>query len=282
MPGRLTLPTLACLCALALMAPPAVADGMGSGWTDGIGVGAQAETETPASDLVPGAAATRSSGSKPRCTYELLGPADVDHAEHMAKNGLGPSRTDGPGTWYRKICFTDNGGSSGTILWVPQRTDPQTVARQTLKQMQYTALVDPVIGMSPPASRGAIVNMPLWLWVDSGKWAPTSATATVDGVTVQTTASPDRVTWSLGTGDEIVCDSPGTPYDQSRPEAEQHSDCTFVYPQAGTFTVTATVEWDVSWTAVGAAGGGNLGVVRRSASTEIPVSEIQALNRPPR
>jgi hypothetical protein len=64
--------------------------------------------------------------------------------------------------------------------------------------------------MSPPASRGAVVNVPLWLWIDNGQWAPTSATASVDGLSVQTTATPDRVIWSLGTGDEVVCDGPGT------------------------------------------------------------------------
>lgn len=280
MPGRLTLSALACLCTVALAAPPAVADGMGTGWTDGAGVGAEVETETEAKDPGRRTGTRRRRGPKPRCAYEVLGPVDAENAEHMAKNGLGPARTEGPGTWYRKICFTDEGGSSGTILWIPERPEPETVARRALKELRYTALADPAVGMSPP--RGAVVNVPLWLWIDNGQWAPTSATASVDGLSVQTTATPDRVIWSLGTGDEVVCDGPGTPYDQARPEAEQHSDCTFSYPRAGIFTVTATAEWDVTWTAVGAPGGGNLGVVRRSASVEIPVSEIQALNRSPR
>ena len=245
-------------------------------------MGAEVETETEAEEPVRRTGTRRRSGPKPRCTYEVLGPADAGTAEHMAKNGLGPSRTEGPGTWYRKICFTDSGGSLGTILWIPERPDRESVARRALRELRYAALADPAIGMSPPASRGAVVNVPLWLWIDNGEWAPTSATATVDGLSVQTTATPDRVIWSFGTGDELICDGPATPYDPTRPEAEQHSDCTFSYPRAGIFTVTATAEWDATWTTVGAPGGGNLGVVRRSASVEIPVWEIQALNRSPR
>jgi hypothetical protein len=262
--------------AVLLLSPPApaLADGTASGWTDGYGVGASAESEETVPQVV-----RRSNGQRPACRYAGMSANEVEIADHMAQTGVGPERGDGAGTWYWKTCVDPNGNASATVAWVPQRVSPQAVARRAL---QYTTLVDPAIGMSPPPSRGAVVNVPLWLWVDSSQWAPTSATASVDGVTVETTARPNRVRWSLGNGDEIVCDGPGTPYDPSRLEAEQHSDCTFVYSQAGRFTVTATVEWDVSWTAVGVGGGGNLGVVRRSASVEIPVSEIQALNRLPR
>jgi hypothetical protein len=94
-------------------------------------------------------------------------------------------------------------------------------------------------------------------------------------------ARPDRVVWNLGNGDEVVCDGPGIPYDSGRPEADQHSDCTYLFRQAGTFTITATLEWHVTWTAAGVAGGGDLGVVRRSASAAVAVAEIQALNLAP-
>ncbi len=253
---------------------PAFAGATGYGWSDGVGVGADAEVhESPEAPSVRSGNSTR-----PQCTYDVMGAGDVDIAEHMAKNGMGPTRGEGPGTWYWKTCIDANGFASGTVAWIPQRIDPATVARRAL---QYTSLSDPAIGMSPPPDRGGVVNVPLWLWVNSGAWEPTSATATIDGVTVTTTARPDRVVWSLGNGEELVCDGPGTPYDPGRPEADQHSDCTYLFRQAGTYTITATVEWHVTWTALGAAGGGDLGVVRRSASTTVVVSEIQALNRGP-
>jgi hypothetical protein len=207
-----------------------------------------------------------------------MNATDVDTAEHMAKTGVGPTRGDGPGTWYWKTCVDENGNAWAVVVWAPQRVDPESVARRALR---YSSLPDPAIGMSPPPSRGAVVNVPLWLWVNPDAWQPTAATASVDGVSVTTTATPDRVVWSLGNGDELRCDGPGTPYDPGRPEAEQHSDCTYVFREAGAFTITATIEWHVTWTAVGTTAGGDLGVVRRSASTTVPVSEIQALNGPP-
>jgi hypothetical protein len=142
--------------------------------------------------------------------------------------------------------------------------------------------------MSPPSRRGAVVNLPLWLWVDPGTWAPANASATVGGVTVTTAATPERVVFDMGNGDQVTCGGSGTPYDPSRPEAEQHSDCIYAYLTSSAsqpdevFVVTATVEWRVTWTALGAAGGGDLGVVRRSASQPLRVAEIQSLNRPAR
>jgi hypothetical protein len=253
---------------------PAFARASAYGWSDSSGVGADAQVEQPV-DASP----TRASSTpRPRCSYDVMTPNDAEIADHMSNSGVGPTRGQGPGTWYWKTCVDANGLASATVAWVPQRADPESAARRAL---QYTPLPEPAIGMSPPPERGAVVNVPLWLWVNWQAWNPTVATATIDGVTVTTMARPDRVLWNLGNGDEVICDGPGTPYDPARPEADQHSDCTYLFRQPGTFTITATLEWHVTWTAVGVAGGGDLGVVRRSASATVAVSEIQALNRAP-
>lgn len=118
---------------------------------------------------------------------------------------------------------------SGVTVWAPDRADPESVAR---KALTYDKLPDPANGTSPPAGQGAVVNNPVWLWVQTDAWAPTAATATIDGLTAVTTATPERVTWRLSTGDEVTCEGPGVPYDPSRPEAEQHSDCTHASPGA--------------------------------------------------
>jgi len=169
---------LAAAALLVVVPPPAAfAGASGYGWSDGVGVGADAESQ----NSVEAPPVRSSGGSRPRCTYDLMGTSEVDIAEHMAKNGMGPSRGDGPGTWYWKNCIDDNGMASATVTWIPQRTDPETVARRAL---WYTSLPDPAIGMSPPPERGAVVNVPQWLWVNSQAWNPTVATATIDGVTV--------------------------------------------------------------------------------------------------
>jgi hypothetical protein len=262
--------------ALLLVVPgrSASADAFGYGWSDGAGVGAGAEAREP----VETPAARRSNGSHPQCTYSTMNANETEIADHMAQTGVGPSRGDGPGAWYWKTCVDENGNAWAVVAWIPQRTDPQSVARQALR---YTKLPDPAIQMSPPPDQGAIVNVPLWLWIDRDAWQPTSATASVDGVTVTATATPDRVIWRLGDGGQVTCDGPGVPYDPARPEADQHSDCTHVFDRSGLFPITATVEWRATWNVAGGTGGGDLGVVQRTSSTTIQVSEIQALNRPP-
>ena len=83
----------------------------------------------------------------------------------------------------------------------------------------------------------------------------------------------------MGNGDTVTCDGPGTPYSASDPNAT--TDCSYTWPQAGSYTVTATVYWSVTWTAAGAPGGGNLGL-QAGPAAEVPVTvtESQAINTP--
>jgi hypothetical protein len=83
----------------------------------------------------------------------------------------------------------------------------------------------------------------------------------------------------MGDGDSVTCDGPGTPYSASEPNAM--TECSYTWPQAGTYTVTATVFWSVTWTAAGAAGGGNLGLqAGPAAEVAVTVTESQAINTP--
>ena len=68
-------------------------------------------------------------------------------------------------------------------------------------------------------------------------------------------------------------------YNPAAPNAT--TDCSYVWPDPGSFTVTATIYWSVTWSAVGAAGGGSLGL-QAGPSTSVPVTvtESQAVNTP--
>ena len=94
-----------------------------------------------------------------------------------------------------------------------------------------------------------------------------------------TTATPQKVVWDMGNGDTVTCDGPGTPYSASAPNAM--TNCAYTWRQAGSYQVTATLYWSVTWTATGTPGGGNLGLqAGPAARVAVTVTESQAINTP--
>lgn len=151
------------------------------------------------------------------------------------------------------------------------------------RAVDQLGLPGPKVGMSPP-SGDVLVRFPTWLWVEGPGSEPRSASASAGPVTVTATATPSRVEWNMGNGDRVVCQGPGTRYDPRVHKAESASpDCGYVYTDSsygeprGVFKVTARAVWQVSWTAVGAAGGGPLGEMSSSTIVPVTVYEIQAL-----
>ncbi len=140
--------------------------------------------------------------------------------------------------------------------------------------------------MSPAADIPQLVNLATFLWLPAEQWQPASASASAGAVTSTVTATPMRVIWDMGQGDSVVCDGPGVPYRPDLSDEDQPSDCHFTYRASSAgqpgqaFEVTATVEWETTWTVTGAPGGGNLGTVSRSSSTSVQVAEIQTINTP--
>ena len=200
---------------------------------------------------------------------------------------------DNGGTYYWKTCGGQDANRSGSFLagatFLPNGSggaaapvvDAARLAQEALQQVPLPA---PKIAMAPGGDIPLLVNLPTFLWIDRAQWRPVSASASAGGVTSTVTAVPQRVVWDMGQGDSLACNGPGEPYVPSLPDDAQPSDCIFTYRASSartsdkTFKVTATVEWRVSWTASGAAGGGDLGISRRTSSTPVRVAEIQVLN----
>jgi len=275
---RLTAAAVVVVIALTLAAgAPAAADGTGSGFTDGPSVGANA-SETPSETATSG----RGSSSPERCQYQQLSPEEQQTSDRMSQEGLWWPKGNGPGSWYRKICFDASGRSSGTIVWVPRQVDPQQLAEQARDEVPTPS---PALHMNPPADKGEVTNVETWLWIDPSQWQPVTASASAGNVTVTTTATPDHVVWDMGNGDTVTCNGPGAPYDTSRPAADQSTDCGYTYRRSsaresdGRYHVTATVYYQVAWTATGVAAGGALAPITRSSTVAIRVAEIQALNQ---
>lgn len=265
--------------AMVIVLTPRIAgaDGGGDAFNDGTQVGADAG-DSGNSGGVGG-----SGGGHSNCTYTPLDAEGVATAESMARSGIGPPQGEGAGTWYRKICYSANGQSTGTIVWLPApAVDPAVLAQQASDR---APIPTPDVHLNPPEGGEQVVNVTTWLWIDQSVWQPVSAEASAGGVTVTATATPQSVAWNMGNGDVVSCAGPGTAYDPSRPSNEQHTDCSYVYRRSsssapdGAFAASATITWHVTWTAVGVAGGGDLGSASRTTTFTVRVAEIQAVNR---
>jgi hypothetical protein len=219
-------------------------------------------------------------GSGVSCTYT---PLDAKDAALIA----GPPGPP-PGEWVMPTCIRDGYINPLPPMWVStapraSQAAPITVARDALAQLD---LPPGAIRMAPDTGHDQLVGARTWLWVDPSTWHSFSATAAVGAVAATATAQPTKVVWSMGDGESVTCTGPGSPYDSSRPDSAQSTDCSYTWPSSSArqpgnaFTVTATVYWEVSWTARGAPGGGNLGTIASPPSrVAVRVAEAQALNQ---
>ena len=209
------------------------------------------------------------------CTYTAGGPSAT------ASIGVGGAQ---PGQWVFPVCAGPGVLNPMPPIWVTGaqpaggvvQVNPVVVAQQAVKQLP---LASPTIEMAPPSGSPQLVGVATWMWVNPGAWQTLSASASAGTVTTTATATPQKVVWDMGDGDTVTCDGPGTPYSASDPNAT--TNCSYTWAAPGTYTVTATIFWSVSWTAKGAAGGGNLGVQGGPASSvTVRVEESQAINTP--
>ena len=197
-----------------------------------------------------------------------------------------------PARGIPQVCHNPDGSGRPRILYSPDGSPPRPVGvpRPTpalaQQALQRVPLPSPSIAMSPGGDIPLLVNLPTFLWMEPAQWAPVTASASAGGVTSTVTATPERVVWDMGQGDSVTCNGPGAPYVPTLPDDAQPSDCRYTYRASSarspdkTFTVTATVEWHVTWSASGAPGGGDLGTSRRASTTIVRVAEIQVLNAP--
>ena len=209
------------------------------------------------------------------CTYTAGGPSAT------ASIGVGGAQ---PGQWVFPVCAGPGVIDPMPPIWVTGaqpaaalvQVNPVVVAQQAVKQLP---LASPTIEMAPPSGSPQLVGVATWMWVSPGAWQTLSASASAGTVTTTATATPQKVVWDMGDGNTVTCDGPGTPYSPAAPNAT--TNCSYTWGQAGTYQVTATLYWSVTWTAAGAPGGGNLGLqAGPAAEVAVTVTESQAINTP--
>lgn len=246
---------------------PAGADTRGAASTDESG--AEAEASTTVSQAGSGSTARED------CTYELMS-LDEDTAVYDLDGNLIP--TDGTGHWYQKICGTT---FIGAFYISP--TNPLDLLAEARGRIDLPL---PRPELSPDGEQ--VVNLTTWMWMAPDELETQQATAAVPGVAVTVTAVPEAAYWTMGDGSIVTCAGPGTPFDPSRPSASQHTGCSHRYQHSSVnqpgqaFAASVTTRWRLSWTVVGAGGGGDLGSIDRTTSFSIPVAEVQTVNVNPR
>lgn len=184
------------------------------------------------------------------------------------------------GRWLVRYCDGQPVPVNGRAL-VPEGTgsgpDPAVVARQARKSV---AVPIPPIATSPRADRRLYTGVRTWLWLDPSWWREYGATAEAGGVTATVSAKPIRTVWSMGDGGEVTCAGPGVAWRPGMPDDATY--CSYHYKHSsvtrpeGTFLITVTVDFDVTWTS-STGPGGRLARITRSAARAVEVGEIQAI-----
>ncbi|CAL9328106.1 hypothetical protein SUDANB96_00017 [Streptomyces sp. enrichment culture] len=138
------------------------------------------------------------------------------------------------------------------------------------------------------------MNLPTWAWLDKAVFDEVQATASLSvagfNVEATTTAKPAALKLEPGTPDAETyppsgecalnaADSIGEPY--AKGKADRTPPCGLRYLRSsgnGTFTLKATITWDITWTGTGGAGG-DLPDGTFGNDLAVTVQEIQAINR---
>lgn len=181
-------------------------------------------------------------------------------------------------------------------FWVDENAipdEPLAISPKVLGEYAYDELPvpDTKITMSPDGKQ--TVNLDTWIWLKKATFKPISVTASLPdtGLSATTTATPVALTLDPGTEearlhpDSGICPigkdgSIGIPYAEHR--ARQTPPCGITYlrstPANEPRTLKATLTWKISWTSTNGEGG-DLPDGTFGTATDIPVQEVQSINR---
>lgn len=171
---------------------------------------------------------------------------------------------------------------------------PETLTDEMLAEYAYDeiALPETEIQLNPDGEQ--LVNLATWIWLDEADFAPRTVRAELprNGLWAETTAEPVSLTLDPGTEDAVLFPRSGEcaigedgrigePYRAGR--AEEDPPCGVRYERAthqvGSFTLTASLTWEVSWTGSQTDGRQELPSGVFETTHEVVVEESQAIVR---
>lgn len=269
---RVALTPLVIVATLAALAPGALASEVGAGaYVDDDG--------SPTAEAADGSVtvgAGGSAGDDDACAWHVL----IDDDTQVAVYGPNGERLySETGRWFAEVCDGDNllAPVGGTLVPEGGLVDPAVLAERARRAV---AIGSPAIHTSPDGDRRLYTQVPTWFWVDDTWWQPYTITVTAGRVSTTLTATPRRAVWTAGDGGVIPCEGPGIAWQPGMSDDATYCKYTYRHSSAGrpngAYPLTVTIEFDVSWNSnVGVAGG--LAGVTRTASREVQVGEIQAV-----
>ena len=280
------------LIAVGLAGWASIAAAADAGGTDGgntVTVGASNTSVSPGFSDNPRRGAS-DGGQGPSCTYTQL--SGLEMVEFAAEPG-GPT----PGRWFLAPCEGASMSGNGHLEWLytgPSAARAPTVVSQAnpgaAAEEAEASIVLPMPSIDVNPVEFSVVNLRTWLAIAPALWHPYGATATVGGVTATALATPETVRWTMGDGGVVECAGPGTQYAPDLAASLQSTSCGYTYERSsdgepsrdgeandGAFPVMATVTWKVTWTAVGAPGGGPLPSLQTTSTTAIRVEQVESV-----
>lgn len=169
----------------------------------------------------------------------------------------------------------------------PPREAVENYVRRVTASLQLPQAY-PQVGPDPDWNEWdmAVIGIPLWLWVEGDSHL--TASNSDAGLAVSLDATHVSTTFQMGDGTTVTCATtkpyvrdavaPGTPSPvcghtyQVAPRSPGAASS--AHQQPGTYTVTATTNWSVDWTAGGYSG---TLATQMSGRRDLPVGELQAV-----
>lgn len=127
--------------------------------------------------------------------------------------------------------------------------DEAEIARRALANLPLAPIT---LGMAPKpdlADPNVLIGAPAYFWAEGGTPAigPISTTVTEQGITITLNATMDTVTYTTGDGTTLTCtrDQIATP--PTNMTLQGTPDCGHRWESSGTYTLTATSSWTITW-----------------------------------
>ena len=166
----------------------------------------------------------------------------------------------------------------GITVMAPGQAAAIFAATFPLNAINIGLAPDPTVALSR-----SYVGVPVWMWAADptpDTFGPYTESGEIGGLDITATATVSSLLWTMGDGTTVACATGGTPYEPSLGFADSPN-CGHRYSQTSTsqpggrFPITATSQWDITWTV-----GAQTGVINVTTVSEssVEIRELQSVN----